>query len=236
RVSSPVQVVSRVDVTDLVSGATHTTVYRYRDGYFDPDEREFRGFGRVEVRDAERFPAAPPGTPDPHQPAVRTVTWYHLRGHDPEPDGVFDQDPQAQVLDRPSIDDVEGGVEYRQAVRALVGRPVRVEVYGEDGVSDAPYTVTQHRVHVRRLQPSTRTAPAVFRVDPLETLECWYERTTDDPRTVHTLTLDVDDYGTARSTVRVAYPRRVPEIPEQARALLHWTLTDVVNADDATVH
>ena len=236
RMASPVQVVSRVDVIDQVSGAGHASIYRYRDGYVDPDEREFRGFGRVEVHDAERFPASPPGTPDVHQPPVRTVTWFHLGGHEVPPTGAFDGDPQAQILDGHVVADVEGGTEYRQAVRALAGRPVRIEVHGEDGGPDVPYTVTQHRMRVVRLQPARDGRPAAFRVDPFETLECWYERTADDPRTVHTLTLQTDDFGSVRSSVRVAYPRRVPEVPEQARPLLCWTLTDVANTDDATTH
>ena len=51
----PVQVVSRVEVIDEISGGKLTTAYRYHHGYWDGDEREFRGFGRVEQLDTETF-------------------------------------------------------------------------------------------------------------------------------------------------------------------------------------
>jgi len=43
----PVQVVSRVMVRDNNSGQEYLTDYRYRDGYYDGAEKEFRGFGQV---------------------------------------------------------------------------------------------------------------------------------------------------------------------------------------------
>ena len=43
----PVQVVSRVTVRDNNSGQEYVTDYRYRDGYYDGVEKEFRGFGQV---------------------------------------------------------------------------------------------------------------------------------------------------------------------------------------------
>jgi RHS repeat-associated protein len=43
----PVQVVSRVTVRDNNSGQEYVTDYHYRDGYYDGDEKEFRGFGEV---------------------------------------------------------------------------------------------------------------------------------------------------------------------------------------------
>lgn len=51
----PVQVVSRVEVVDLISGGKMATEYRYHHGYWDGGEREFRGFGRVDQRDTETF-------------------------------------------------------------------------------------------------------------------------------------------------------------------------------------
>ncbi|MDO9103680.1 MAG: toxin TcdB middle/N-terminal domain-containing protein [Methylovulum sp.] len=44
----PVQVVSRVTVKDALSGQAYVTDYHYRDGYYNGDEKEFRGFAEVE--------------------------------------------------------------------------------------------------------------------------------------------------------------------------------------------
>ncbi|HEX9952129.1 MAG TPA: SpvB/TcaC N-terminal domain-containing protein, partial [Rubricoccaceae bacterium] len=49
----PVQVVARVTALDLIAGGRRTTEYAYHHGYWDGAEREFRGFGRVDQRDAE---------------------------------------------------------------------------------------------------------------------------------------------------------------------------------------
>jgi RHS repeat-associated protein len=81
----PVHVVERVDTLDRVSGNAFRTVYAYHDGFFDGDEREFRGFGMVEQRDTEALAAlADPTKPAPsnvdqasHVPPVHTKTWFH---------------------------------------------------------------------------------------------------------------------------------------------------------------
>ena len=62
------------------------TRYAYHHGYFDGDEREFRGFGMVEQWDTEEFAALNPGDNYPdatnldaasHVPPVYTRTWFH---------------------------------------------------------------------------------------------------------------------------------------------------------------
>ena len=55
RLPFPVQVVSRVEVIDEISGGKLSTEYLYHQGYWDGDEREFRGFGMVEQLDTETF-------------------------------------------------------------------------------------------------------------------------------------------------------------------------------------
>lgn len=42
----PVHVVERVETLDRISGNRFVTQYTYHHGYFDGEEREFRGFGR----------------------------------------------------------------------------------------------------------------------------------------------------------------------------------------------
>ena len=53
RLPFPVHVVERVETHDRISGNRFVTSYTYHNGYFDGEEREFRGFGRVEQRDTE---------------------------------------------------------------------------------------------------------------------------------------------------------------------------------------
>ena len=51
----PVQVVARVEAIDELSRGKLVTEYRYHHGYWDGEEREFRGFGMVEQLDTEWF-------------------------------------------------------------------------------------------------------------------------------------------------------------------------------------
>lgn len=90
RLAFPVQVIERVERYDYVAKSKLVTTFAYHHGYFDGEEREFRGFARVEQRDAESFggekgkglfPEIPydvdPAAPDLNLPPVRTVTWFH---------------------------------------------------------------------------------------------------------------------------------------------------------------
>lgn len=91
----PVHVVERVETWDHIGRNRFVTRYAYHHGYFG-EEREFRGFGRVDQWDSEEFAVlTASGTPiahiaghdegqaasnldaASHVPPVRTVTWFH---------------------------------------------------------------------------------------------------------------------------------------------------------------
>lgn len=86
----PVHVVERVVTYDHISRNRFVTRYAYHHGYFDGDEREFRGFGMVEQWDTEELAALGDGTlpvlpagaatnedPASYVPPVLTKTWFH---------------------------------------------------------------------------------------------------------------------------------------------------------------
>jgi len=82
----PVHVVERVDTHDRISGNRFVARYAYHHGYFDGEEREFRGFGMVEQRDTEEIAALNASGTLPnasnldvasHVPPVLTKTWFH---------------------------------------------------------------------------------------------------------------------------------------------------------------
>jgi hypothetical protein len=89
RLPFPVHVVERVETYDHISRNRFVTRYAYHHGYFDGEEREFRGFGMVEQWDTEQFAApSPTGEEVPgegativdvasHVPPVHTKTWFH---------------------------------------------------------------------------------------------------------------------------------------------------------------
>jgi hypothetical protein len=167
RLPFPVHVVERVVTYDHVSRNRFVTTYAYHHGYFDGEEREFRGFGMVEQTDTEVLGAFRPGGTLPvtnedaasHVPPVLTRTWFHTGvylGRDRislffagSPDGteqgeyfrepgVAPEDALALLLDDTILPGDLTLDEERQAARSLKGMMLRQEVYALDGVGVEP--------------------------------------------------------------------------------------------------
>lgn len=234
RLPFPVHVVERVVTSDLVSGNRFTTLYAYHYGYFDGEEREFRGFGRVEQWDTEEFGTLADGLPEAtnveaasHVPPVHTKTWFHTGvyvrqqevsrhlAHEyfgaPQAAAAFEAWEKEHLLADTVFPggDLSAG-EERQAVRALKGAMLRQEVYALDGTDKAgiPYTVAEQNFTIRRVQPQEGNRHAVFFTQPREALKSNYERNPADPRISHALTLEVDPYGNVLKEVVIGYGRR----------------------------
>lgn len=250
RLPFPVQVVARTEALDHVTGHRMATRYAYAHGAYDGGEREFRGFGRVDQWDAEAWSGDPLD-----QPPVHTRTWFHTGLWNPEgglaqryaaefwagdarawarPESVL---PAAtRPAEDPSLAPAAlSAAELREASRALRGKVLRQETYGEDGAprSIHPYTVSEHAYVVECLQPRGAARHAVFAAQALEARTWQYERDPADPRVSQALTLEVDAYGAVLRSAAVAHPRRVPDGPAAAEQARTWiTVTDVRVANE----
>ena len=116
-------VVERVETHDRISRNRFVTRYAYHHGYFDGDEREFRGFGMVEQWDTEEFAALhrrrpgarrrPTSTPSSHVPPVLTKTWFHTGvylGRDHVSDffaGLLDANDVGEYYREPGLTDAQ---------------------------------------------------------------------------------------------------------------------------------
>ena len=219
RLPFPVHVVESVETHDRVSGNRFVTRYAYHHGYFDGEEREFRGFGMVEQSDTERF-AVNEADPDvPHVPPVHTKTWFHtgvffgaghvgdhFAGEYYREPGQTPQEAKAALLDDSVLPGDLSALEQREACRALKGAMLRQEVYL--GESKHPCLVTEQNFAVRRLQVPSEDTPGVYLTHPSESLNYHYERDPADPRVRHVLTLEVDKFGNVLKEVAVGYGRR----------------------------
>ncbi len=238
RLSFPIHVLERVETYDSISSVRFVSEYRYRDGYFDGDEREFRGFGYVEQWDTESDPALsgkglfadrpPPVNGELPQPPVVTETWLHT--------GAWLAPPLEGAPPIIVPTDLTPA-ESRDAFRALKGVVLRSRIRAEDGTSLAaePYTVTEHGYEVRCVQHAVDDQVGVFFAFSRETVEQHLERNPDDPRVQHALTIEVDPYGHARRSVAVGYPR-IPGAsdarPEQQALLATLTEIDLADGTD----
>jgi RHS repeat-associated protein len=242
----PVQVVSQVKVTDAFSGGRLTTHYRYRHGYWDGVEREFRGFAMVEHLDTETFEqasaAAGPGvaavSEEHYSPPTLTKSWFHPgpvaaveAGDWTELDlrhEYWDGDPP--MLARPPEQAAFlGGLSRkvrRAALRTLRGQLLRSELYALDGTDrqNRPYTVIEAVSGVREESPLPSSTPG----QPGDGRERIFfpfgrgQRTTqwergDEPMTQFTFPAGYDEYGFATGQVAVAVPRhRDPQVADPA--------------------
>ena len=115
-------VVERVETYDRISRNRFVTRYAYHHGYFDGDEREFRGFGMVEQWDTEELAALtgdgtlPPATnidAASHVPPVLTKTWFHTGvylGRDHVSDffaGMLDGEDKGEYYREPGLTDAQ---------------------------------------------------------------------------------------------------------------------------------
>lgn len=79
----PVHCISKTEIRDRITGHRFVSSYQYHHGYYDHDEREFRGFGMVEQIDAEDFDHWVKGGAGNivektlHQAPVVTRRWFH---------------------------------------------------------------------------------------------------------------------------------------------------------------
>lgn len=247
RLHFPVQVVESVEVLDLIARNRFVTRYAYHHGFFDGGEREFRGFGMVEQWDTESF-ASFSDTGDgwswdhsenwdlaTHVPPVHTKTWFHTgaflegkRLEDAYASEYFTEPGltagQISALRLPSsmLDAaITSTAEQREAVRTLRGKPLRIEVYADDGTDKAPYPyqVTESTYQVRRLQATGSQRHGIFSAHAWQSLELHYERENleagqqPDPRTVQTMTLELDTFGNELKKLVIQHPRRLQTLP-----------------------
>lgn len=224
KLSFPVLVVEKVKTLDHVSKTSLVTSYAYHHGYFDPNDREFRGFACVEQWDAETLNGAEED--ELVLPPVRTVSWFHTGAWMERErlelalrDEYFEGDDDAPLSDTtlvaPLLSDPEQPSELtleeeQEAARALKGQTLRVEVYAEDGSELAvrPYSVSERDFAIRLVQSKGDEKHGVFFVHPRHTLNLHYERNVDDPRMQQETVLAIDECGNVTRSAAVAYPRR----------------------------
>ncbi|MGC4064896.1 MAG: toxin TcdB middle/N-terminal domain-containing protein [Polyangiaceae bacterium] len=165
RLNFPVQVVDHIVHEDLVTKSELSVRYRYHHGYFDGEEREFRGFACVEQWDTEHFEPTP--TQSYEQYPVHTKTWFHtgawleaqrLEGSLREeyfPKGPKAQDgPENLFLPDTFIEPDElnrpmSTQDARDAARALRGHVLRTEILFGRPVSPRTSPLRHHRTELR---------------------------------------------------------------------------------------
>jgi len=219
----PVHCISKVRSEDKIRKTVFTCSYRYSHGYFDHEEKEFRGFARVEQLDTEEFDQfrlnEAKNVVDEifHQPPVRTVSWFHTGAflrkekvlHQCRSEYFKNTEFDEYDIPEPIIADDLSINELREAWRALKGLPLRTETYADDEspLRKNPYAAGHSNVEIRRIQRKENNRNASFLIVPSETIGYAYDRDPSDPRVSHTFVLETDELGNTRRSASVVYPR-----------------------------
>ena len=122
--------------------------------------------------------------------------------------------------------------ELREATRSLKGSILRQEVYGLDGseAENRPYSASERNYTIQYLQPRSKNKHGVFFTHSRETIDFHYERklyrvldgtivdpsgpagpnaiVAADPRVSHSITLEVNSFGSVLKSVAIGYGRR----------------------------
>lgn len=238
----PVHVVEKVRVTEACSGNQLVTRYKYHEGYYDPVEKEFRGFGFMEQWDTEMCSS---GFELPGNAPVYWKRWYHtgssrnsatLSRHFHKQ--YYGQDTLAYVMPDSHLDEALLGADgetLRQCYIALKGLLLREEVYGLDqpgGISVHPYTVHETNYTVKLIQERGNALFAALYAHARESIDYQYERNPNDPRVQHEIVVETDLYGHVTKALQIHYPRRLSSkfsLPEQQQLQILLKVTSFVN-------
>ncbi|MHC8290997.1 SpvB/TcaC N-terminal domain-containing protein [Pseudomonas sp. XS1P51] len=213
--------VKRQTQVDEITGNQLTQLMSYRQGYYDPFEREFRGFGLLLQTDTEatEVERASLGFTAP----IWSKTWFHIGKYINQPrNGYYIGDTDAKDLEPTRLerfhlrDRAAEPIEpppdeetAREIARALSGSTLRTEVFALDNPM-VPYAVAEHRFQVRLLRAKGEHYPyTVLQPMALESISYQYEpEMPDDPRCEHTLNLRWDEFGSVLHAFVVYYARR----------------------------
>lgn len=228
-----VHCISKVRSEDKIRKTVFTNTYSYSHGYFDFEEREFRGFARVEQMDTEAFQhfkineAKNVVEEAHHQPPVKSVSWFHtgsyINGkrilHQCEAEYFNNESFAEYKMPEPLLPPNLSMEEVIEALRACKNLPLRNEIYAEDNneKSHLPYSASQSGFEIKIIQPRGPNRFASFLVVPSENISYSYERNPADPRISQSFVLETDDLGNATKITSITFPRlaRPTDLPDK---------------------
>lgn len=186
RLPFPALCVESITLNEMTSGFTSTNRYRYRHGFYNGYEKEFMGFGLVEVVNTEVFGKAATVRPD------LTRTWYHIGTNEEWPEYLAHFQSEFYHSDNFN-ENFDYGIGFlnkghslgdkglKEAFRALKFAALRSETYGLDGTvkEGIPYETTAVRHLVKEVQPGC--CPSFMRLEE-SVAHYSYERNESNPR------------------------------------------------------
>lgn len=221
----PVQLIAEKSVSDDISKNVVIIKYHYKNGLYDYEENEFKGFGIIEqkITQSNEYWKG-------EQEPVLVKNWF-FTGAD------VDKEYNHADWDAPVMEPAMfAATDKKEAEKALWGILLREETYGRD--TDVPIDVIQTEYMVKELKSPAENSRGSYFCHQAEHLHCHYEGDCRDPVVTHKFYLELDEYGNVLRECKVHYPRRLDsgvskEVPEsllKKQQKLHVTETDRVYA------
>ncbi|MBB1584756.1 SpvB/TcaC N-terminal domain-containing protein [Serratia sp. OS31] len=215
----PLHTLESTEILDEITGNKLVSSVRYRHGVWDGREREFRGFGFVEVIDTDIL-ASNGKAGDISPPSIRR-SWY-ATGF-PAVDNILSEEywrgdnaayagysPRFTTGSGESerVYEPDNGTAYWLS-RGLKGQLLRDELYGTDdnGLVSVPYSVSENRPQVRLVEEKGRY-PVIW-TTLVESRVYNYEQVNSDPLCSQQVLLNSDVSGLPLRQVTISYPRRI---------------------------
>ncbi|WP_127131207.1 SpvB/TcaC N-terminal domain-containing protein [Pseudoflavitalea rhizosphaerae] len=233
-------VVDALTTIDHTGNTRFTQRWEYYNGYYDADEKCFKGFGLVDQYDADIYQGTSAGIPETEfSDPVCIRTWYHngVAGDEKERSTQYYSGLASIYADYEIESAIPpmSAIEYNYALKALSGQVIRTETYGLDHSgqrNEYPIGIGHTKYSIRRLQPATAEELAAFIVFPLEQFEYTYDAIPTHPRINHTINLETDAFGTATHVLKLAYGNTDPAaLPEQQSTLAQLGVANMLHIE-----
>lgn len=234
RLHFPVHCLSSVEKIDHITGLRFQSSYSFHHGYYDPIDRSFRGFARVEQLDSEQIEAG--AAPAYAAPPILTKTWFHTGA--PEAGTALAEAEGYPLVGLPEFEaatvlpNAMTPKDRREALRALRGATLRAEVYaqGPNPDNDKPVSVSTSawRIEMRQMRAADQHGSGqrpdggwpVFQRLAQGSVSHVVDRTPEDARSSAEVVLRWDAFGTPTQTLALSYPRRMVDtsLPPEVQA------------------
>ena len=233
-------VVDKLETIDQIGNTRFNQLFEYHDGYFDGEERAFRGFCLVDQYDSEVYNGTTRIPETSFTDPICVRTWYHNGApgwSEKRRKNFYSEDSFSIQLSEYEFEENNlQSNEYYDAIRTLAGQTIRIETYGinNEGVrKEHPFQVNHTNFLIRKLQPRQNDDyKACFVAFQQENLEVIFEENPVDPKITHNFNLELDDFGIPKYQTGIAYPRtHVDAKPEQQAFHLNLLQTEVIDFD-----
>lgn len=217
RLPFPQMVLHWLRQDDEITGNYLMQFHTYFEAYYDGNEREFRGFGRICQTDSELEPGK---AESGHTAPMRMTSWFHTgQAIDQVLKGTCELDGEIKPLPPTVISQFDAkrrtervrtrrNANDTEIAYALAGQLLRTEVCQADDPAPAPvFSLSEVRYLVRVVNDS----PSSLLVRELESRNHQYERFMDDSICQHVINLEWNEYGQPTHSVTVACARRRTE-------------------------